>query len=143
MKTHLPGCMPAAKFKTQLSGQNVPRSKIIHDLDFESFIKTEKAKMALESLYPLTAPGRDGIKSKALKLIGNDGIICITNLYKCIVETGITPSNWLISNLVFLPKPGKDDYRKAKFYRGISIMQTLLKGLCRTSHFVGNGKNIG
>ena len=66
MQTHLPGCKPAAKFKTQLSGQNVPQSKIIYDLDFDSFINAEKVKMALDSLSPLTAPGRDGIKSRAL-----------------------------------------------------------------------------
>lgn len=131
MTTHLPGCEPARESKAGLAGQNTHQSKIIYDVNFDSFINEEKVKMSFESLSPLKAPGRDGIKVKALQLIGNDGIKRITNLYKCIVEIGYTPSNWLISNLVFLPKPGKSDYKKAKSYRGISLMQTLLKGLER------------
>ena len=67
----------------------------------------------------------------ALQLIGNDGIKRITNLYKVIMEIGYTPKNWLISNLIFLPKPSKIDYSSAKSFRGISLTQTLLKGLER------------
>ena len=132
MTTHLAGCKPAAMCRTTQTGQKTHQSKTIYDVNFvNSFINEEKVKMAFESLSPLKAPGRDGIKAKALQLIGNDGIKCISNLYKIIVELAYTPKNWLISNLVFLPKPGKDDYKKAKSYRGISLMQTLLKGLER------------
>ena len=98
-------------------------------MNFDSFINETKVKRAIQSLSPLKAAGRDGIKAMALQLIDMDGIKRITNLYKCIVETGYTPSNWRISNLVFLPKSSKDNYKNAKSYRGISLMQTLLKGL--------------
>merc|ERR1711884_141916 len=104
---------------------------MIYDLSFDSFIDERKVKMAFSTFKKGTTPGLDGIPFQALKLIGNDGIMRITNLYKVIMEIGYTPKNWLISNLIFLPKPSKIDYSSAKSFRGISLTQTLLKGLER------------
>ena len=131
MTTHLPGCTTPTKVRPSLVEEKSQMGKIIYDLDFDSFINEEKVRLAIQSLSPLKAAGRDGIKAKALQLLGDDGIKRITNLYKAIVEIGYTPKRWLICDLVFLPKPGKDDYKKAKSFRGISLMQTLLKGLER------------
>ena len=131
MTTHLPGCTTPTKVRPSSVEEKSQTGKIIYDLDFDSFINEEKVRLAIQSLSPLKAAGRDGIKAKALQLLGDDGIKRITNLYKAIVEIGYTPKRWLICDLVFLPKPGKDDYKKAKSFRGISLMQTLLKGLER------------
>ena len=131
MQTHLPECEPPATNISQLEEENVLGDKMIYDLSFDSFIDERKVKMAFSTFKKGTTPGLDGIPFHALQLIGNDGIKRITNLYKVIMEIGYTPKNWLISNLIFLPKPSKIDYSSAKSFRGISLTQTLLKGLER------------
>ena len=131
MTTHLPGCMPPTKARSRLVEEKSQMGKVIYCLNFDSFINEEKVRLAIHSLSPLKAAGRDGIKAKALQLLGDDGIKRITNLYKVILEIGYTTKDWLICDLVLLPKPGKDDYKKAKSFRGISLMQTLLKSLER------------
>ena len=148
MNTHLPGsknCQdngfdnlgnlgmgnPSTQTRSDLMDENSNLGKTLYDLNFDSFINETKVKRALNSLSPLKAAGRDGIKAKALQLIGMDGIKRITNLFKCIIEIGYIPQNWLVYDLIFLPKPGKDNYKQAKSFRGISLIQTLFKGLER------------
>ena len=131
METHLPECEPPTTNISQLEEENVLEDKMIYDLSFDSFIDERKVTMAFSTFKKGTTPGLDGIPFHALQLIGNDGIKRITNLYKVIMEIGYTPKNWLISNLIFLPKPSKIDYSSAKSFRGISLTQTLLKGLER------------
>ena len=135
MQTHLPGCVPPTRTRSQSEDFNVHCDKIIYDLNFDSFINEEKVKMAFDSFKPSTAAGKDGIKFLALQLIGSDGIKRITNLYKAIVEIGYTPKKWLECKLIFIPKPSKDRYDTAKSFRGISLLQTLLKGLEKLIHW--------
>ena len=40
-----------------------------------------------------------------------------------------TPAIWKESKVTFIPKPGKDNYNKAKSFRPISLSNYLLKGL--------------
>ena len=148
MSTHLPGsqnCQDTVadnlgnldlghssnQTRANLMNRNTQLGKIIYDLNFDSFINEIKVKRALQSLSPLKAAGRDGIKAMALQLLDMDGIKRITNLYKCILELGYIPQGWLVYDLIFLPKPGKTDYKQAKSFRGISLIQSLLKGLER------------
>ena len=131
METHLPECEPPTETRSPLEENNVLTDKIIYDMNFDSFIEEKKVKMAFATFKSGTAPGLDGIKFQALQLIGDDGIKRITNLYKAIIEIGYTPDKWLVSNLIFLPKPCKTDYETPKSFRGISLTQTLLKGLER------------
>ena len=148
MSTHLPGsqnCQDTAadnlgnldlghssnQTRANLMNRNTQLGKIIYDMNFDSFINETKVKRAIQSLSPLKAAGRDGIKAMALQLIDMDGIKRITNLYKCILELGYIPQGWLVYDLIFLPKPGKTDYKQAKSFRGISLIQSLLKGLER------------
>ena len=56
----------------------------------------------------------------------------ITKLYKRSLETGRPPKQWLEIKAVFIPKPGKPDYKTAKSFRPISLSSYLLKGMERT-----------
>ena len=109
--------------------ENSDLGKTLYDLNFDSFINETKVKRALNSLSHLKAAGRDRIKAKALQLIGMDSIKRITNLFKCIVEIGYIPQNWLVYDLILLPKQCKDNYKQAKSFRGIFLIQTLFERL--------------
>ena len=50
-------------------------------------------------------------------------------IYKACIELEYTPTPWKESKVVFIPKPGKDRYDKAKSFRPISLSNYLLKGL--------------
>ena len=94
--------------KYDLMDENSELGKNLYDLNFDSFINEIKVKRALNSLSPLKAAGRDGIKAKALQLIGMDIIKRITNLFKCIVKIGYIAQNWFVYDLIFLSWPSKD-----------------------------------
>lgn len=128
MNTHLPGCEPSTN-QNEWMEDNVTCDQIIYDMNFESFITEEKVKLAFNSFSPDKTPGLCGIKPKALQLIGDDGIKRITNLYKACVEIGYTPKRMRESKLIFIAKPGKDDYSNARSFRPIALMSFLFKAL--------------
>ena len=81
MNTHLPGsknCQdngfdnlgnlgmgnPSTQTRSDLMDENSNLGKTLYDLNFDSFINETKVKRALNSLSPLKAAGRDGIKAK-------------------------------------------------------------------------------
>ena len=45
--------------------------------------------------------------------------------------TGYTPSLWKEAEVIFIPKPGKDDYSLAASFRPISLMSFVFKGMER------------
>ena len=55
----------------------------------------------------------------------------ITDVYKACVILQFTPSLWRDTRVIFIPKPGKESYNKAKSFRPISLSNYLLKGLDR------------
>jgi hypothetical protein len=46
---------------------------------------------------------------------------------------GFTPPCWCYSEVIFIPKPGKDDYSVAKAFRPITLSIFLVKGLERVA----------
>lgn len=97
----------------------------------ESFITEDKVIEAFKTFGPEKAAGPDGIKPRVLQMLKGHAIKRITNLYKACIEIGYTPKRWRRSNVVFIPKPGKDNYSLVKSYRPISLMPFLLKALER------------
>ena len=47
--------------------------------------------------------------------------------YKVSVSLGYVPRSWRKTNVIFIPKPGKDDYSKAKSFRPISLSSYVFK----------------
>ena len=45
------------------------------------------------------------------------------------IYTSFTPTKWRDAKVIFIPKPGKTTYQKAKDFRPISLTNHLLKGL--------------
>nr|CAH7737654.1 unnamed protein product [Callosobruchus chinensis] len=73
------------------------------------------------------APGADGI----IPAMPQQSVDIITpklmRLFRLSLATGVIPSPWEISRVVFIPKPGKPSYDVAKAYRPISLMTCLLR----------------
>ena len=74
---------------------------------------------------------RDNLKPIIFKYLPPNIIKYITYIYRCCIATHYTPELWKKSKVIFLPKPGKDDYHAPKAFRPISLTNFLLKGLER------------
>ena len=65
----------------------------------------------------------------ALKSVGPATMDRIVRLFKASYLLGYIPNNWLVANVKFLPKPGKESYDKPNSFRPISLMPYLHKAL--------------
>ena len=98
---------------------------------FKDWITPEKVRTALLEFKPNKAPGPDNLKPIIFKYLPMNIIQYITYIYRCCIATHYTPVMWKKSKVIFIPKPGKDDYRMPKAFRPISLTNFLLKGLER------------
>ena len=83
---------------------------------------------------------RDKIKPIIFKHLPENIIHTIQIIYKAAIHLKFTPTIWKTSNVVFIPKPGKDSYSKAKSFRPISLSCYLLKGLEKLCTWHMDGK---
>ena len=104
----------------------------IRNMDLHSLTVTEeRVKTALLSFAPYKAPGPDGVAPVLLHR-GMDLLLKhVGTLYLACLGIGYVPRSWQRTRVVFLPKPGKDDYSEAKSYRPITLANFFLKGLER------------
>ena len=96
-----------------------------------NFINTEKVTAALRTFKNMKAPGPDGLKPIVLKNLDRRSKEFLTKLYKLSIKLHRVPKCWKEMNVVFIPKPGKDDYTSPKAYRPITLSSFVLKGLER------------
>jgi len=94
-------------------------------------ITPQKVATAFKSFRPYKAAGPDGIQPVVLRNLSPQILQYITEMYQCSIATGYTPKAWRQMKLVFIPKPGKDDYAVPKSFRPITLSNFLLKGLER------------
>ena len=99
--------------------------------DFLEYIDTEKVRNAMRSFGSRKAPGPDGFKPIVLKNLNEKAVIFLTSLYKMSISTQQIPSSWRKMDVIFIPKPGKEDYSSPKSYRPITLSSFVLKGLER------------
>ena len=88
-------------------------------------------RRAMKQFKPNKAPGPDGLKPIIFKYLPHNAIRIITLLFKACISLCHTPKLWRETKVIFLPKPGKDDYSIPKSYRPISLSNFLLKTLER------------
>ncbi|MCP3663266.1 MAG: reverse transcriptase-like protein [Gammaproteobacteria bacterium] len=128
LSTHFPECeLDEANF------QESSFSQASAD-DFSTAVKVvtrDRVAWAIRNFKPFKSAGEDGILPKLLQEgldIIQDSLV---DIYRACLAHGFTPKTWRAVRVVFLPKPGKDNYADAKSYRPISLMSFLLKGLER------------
>lgn len=78
---------------------------------------------------PYKSPGPDKISpcmlQKSFKII----YPTLRELFTFSLATSYIPQSWLDSEVIYLPKPGKSNYRNAKSFRPISLTSFLLKSV--------------
>ena len=90
--------------------------------------KMEEMTAVIKELKNKKAVGPDSIANEFLKLAPNDILKLILDFLNLNLKNGITCSKWCIDLISVIHKDGpKDDPNN---YRGICIMNTLLKVLC-------------
>ena len=126
--THFPG----NKAYPRAEGRLIPGDRYANiESEKVAFITPEKVKTAFSMFQPFKSPGTDNIPPIVLQNLGENAIERITKIYKACISLGSLPERWLEVKVVFLPKPGKDDYAVPRSYRPISLMQFVMKGLER------------
>ena len=127
--THFPGSLevPAAEDVTY----DRQRAVDLSVEDGADFITEEKVVAAIASFGAMKAAGPDGFKPLMLRKMQPHFVRHLTKMYKACILLGYTPKAWCTSNVIFIPKPGKDDYSLPRSFRPISLMSFLMKALER------------
>src|SRR5688572_11059909 len=73
------------------------------------------------------APGQDGLLAMVWKQLWSVVKERVLRLFRTSLSEGRLPDQWRTAKIIPLKKPGKDDYKKAKAWRPISLLSTLGK----------------
>ena len=95
------------------------------------FISKRKTQISLMRFKAGKAPGPDGLQPLVFKYFPDALLERLTFIYECCIHFHYTPRLWQKSTVVFIPKPGKKDYRECKNHRPIVLSNFVLKGLER------------
>lgn len=102
------------------------------DRDEGPEITKEEILYALNTLKSRKAIGPDGLPSEILKLVEEEQVSVLVDLFNSIYKTGIIPREWLISTFITLPK--KRNPKQCQDYRTISLMGHTLKTFLKVIH---------
>lgn len=137
LNTHFPGNVPLNEpdmhsdanhnsDSRNYASCNSTEMALINDI-----VTYDRVKWAIHSFDKYKSPGFDNIYpimlQKGWELIGKH----IVHIYKQCIARGHVPNKWNEVKVIFIPKPGKEDYTSPKSYRPISLTSTLLKGMER------------
>ena len=128
MNTHFPENEIINEDKELLTPQNQNNNM---DTGLLSYIDEHKVQESINSFGPKKSAGPDGIKPLILQRLNKDTIKEVVKIFRKVIITGYTPAIWRDMKVIFLPKPGKDNYAIAKAYRPITLSNFLLKSLER------------
>ncbi|CAG7818450.1 unnamed protein product [Allacma fusca] len=111
---------------------NIRRNSVYHP-ETVPWITASTVTRELDSFRPLKAPGPNGIYPAQLQ----PGRILLADylpaIYWACLQLGYVPNRWREARVVFLPKPGKKDYRTASAWRPVSLTSFQLKGMEKDS----------
>ena len=125
MTTHFPECRKTWKLP---GGKGYHRAR--HRLpDNLIQFSGEEVKKALMTFKDNKAIGADGIPPRALKELPDKCYELLARIYDNCLKFSYTPVEWRAMKVVFIPKPGKEDYSIPKSYRPITLASYLVKGL--------------
>ena len=93
------------------------------------WLTSEKLTAVINSFGSFKAPGNDGLRPIVLKHLSVSSFLKLLEIYKACYLLGKVPKTWLLSRIVFLPKPLKPSYNTPKAYRPVALMPFVLKAL--------------
>ena len=123
---------PEAAIQGNFPSYNVDRAALSTEISGKyDYITRRKVEISLMRFKPNKAPGPDGIQPLIFKYLPEPFLDRLTFIYECCIHFRYTPRLWQESTVVFIPKPGKKDYRISKNHRPIVLSNFFLKGLER------------
>lgn len=128
IKQHFPHHTQRKRIKYDMIGQ-INRTDL--EKKYKDWINPELIKMALAKFVSKKSPGPDNLKPIIFKHLPHNFIAALNLIYKGCIHLRYTPKKWRETRVIFIGKPGKDNYRKAKSFRPISLSNYMLKGLER------------
>ena len=97
----------------------------------DDIFSPRRVERALQEFDGLTAAGPDGIRPTMLQHGLSQIKRAFANLAKASFISGHVPKCWTNSTGIYLPKPGKSDYRNPKSFRTITLAPVPLKWMER------------
>jgi hypothetical protein len=95
------------------------------------WINIKTIKQAILNFKNDKAAGPDQLKPIVLKNLPENVLHRLCTIYSACIETSYTPKIWRHAKIIFIPKPGKDDYTNPHSFRPISLTSFVLKTMER------------
>ncbi|TLM25096.1 reverse transcriptase family protein, partial [Acinetobacter baumannii] len=111
---------------TEFVDREVERRASLPPSDALPPITTSEVKEAIDSLQPRKAPGSDGIRNRALKLLPAQLITMLATILNAAMTNCIFPAAWKEADVIGIHKPGKPKNETAS-YRPISLLPAIGK----------------
>ena len=132
-RTHFPASTPLREPQPPLDEGRAPPAtpSTFIDQKYGHWINEGLLFKAMEKFNKKKSPGPDGIKPVVFDHLPDNFIQQLLFIYKCCVYFHYTPILWKDTKVIFIPKPGKDDYTLPKSFRPISLSNYFLKAFER------------
>jgi hypothetical protein len=133
MQEHFPGSMPLQAKKTCAADfdPNETSTSPTHPVlvDGRSWINHTTVDLALKQFGKHKCLGPDGYRPIVLCNLPHTARTLLIQVFNAYILLKYTPKLWRSSEVIFLPKPGKDDNTERRAFRPISLMPFLFKTL--------------
>lgn len=121
IETHFPRTKPFPGAQAFREHKGLYKKWILDLINYWNIMK------AINKLGNYKMHGRDGIYPNVIKTVADLIIPNLIEIYRFSLATGYIPKRWLEVDVIFIPKPGKDDYSDPKSYRPIALLSFLIK----------------
>ena len=131
-QTHFPASTPlkSVSYQANTLSRFLSSSAYIHQ-KYIDWINIDRLNKAFKKFNKKKSPGPDGIKPIVFEHLPVNFKNYLLFIYKCCLHFHYTPVLWKDTKVIFIPKPGKDDYTLPKSFRPISLSNYFLKTLER------------
>lgn len=119
-------------YMATLFGDTRPSLETNEDRPEGPHILKSEVLHAIEIAKNRKSTGPDGVPMELIKIINEDNIDLVVNLFNNIYDSGKIPEEWLTST--FVPIPKKQHPKRCSDYRLISLMNHMLKTFLRIIH---------
>ena len=91
------------------------------------FMSKELLKKALKEFGSKKRGGPDGLTSIMLKNLPDNTVDRLLRIIKCMITMKYIPQVWIESEIIFIPKPGKESYTEPRSFRPITLQSFTFK----------------
>ena len=131
-RTHFPASTPLRSVDYRQDPQEyIPSTSSYIKQKYHNWINEELLNRALKKFNKKKSPGPDGIKPIVFDHLSDNFKQFLLFIFQCCIHFHYTPIKWKDTKVIFIPKPGKDDYTLPKSFRPISLSNYFLKTLER------------